>query len=596
MATGTNFIDLEYRAKNLKTTIKSTEDLNEKTKILVDFVKDCREAFNEMGNSSGKAVENLSQILTKGMGTAQRQLRQLGSDAAKVMLQVSKDAEKMQTKMSSKDAVKNLTKDLERLRDQWQANERQIAKSQNELLKGKKNTPIESSYLIQQQKMLQKEIDKTINKLETYKRSYNGATSDINKAIKHDSDSQAYTEANIKQREARDLLNQTQSLYNQQLEKVRELTKAYGENNEATKIAKQHLQETEAIREQAKTTLQETHQELVEQGKLEESIGEDVLNRVAVEEKLAENKRIEKTATEAQKEAERELTLLIQQRYQIEDKITKLSTNKKGQISEVSKNQHKYEIQALEREKNAINNHIKAIEKKYTLEGKVTEKIENSAQAESNARRITEAHNKDLQNQGKLLSETIKNFAKFTLYYQSLRLLKQGINEALDTMKDLDKAMTDVRLVTGTSIEDTNKLAQEYNQLAKEMGATTTAVAEGAGEWLRQGKSAEETSKLLKASMTLSKVGAIESSEATQLLTSSLNGYKYSAEEAMTVVDKISAIDLAAATSSQELAVALSRTANIADDSSISFNKLLAMIGTVSSVTRRSAETIRRII
>ena len=92
--------------------------------------------------------------------------------------------------------------------------------------------------------------------------------------------------------------------------------------------------------------------------------------------------------------------------------------------------------------------------------------------------------------------------------------------------------------------------------------------------------------------MTLSKVGAIESSEATELLTSSLNGYKKEANEAMSVVDKISSIDLAAATSSYELATALARTANSANDAGVSFDKLLAMIGTVSSVTRKSASTI----
>ena len=92
--------------------------------------------------------------------------------------------------------------------------------------------------------------------------------------------------------------------------------------------------------------------------------------------------------------------------------------------------------------------------------------------------------------------------------------------------------------------------------------------------------------------MTLSKVGAIESSEATELLTSSLNGYKIEAQKAMSVVDKISSIDLAAATSSYELATALARTANSANDAGVSFDKLLAMIGTVSSVTRKSASTI----
>ena len=175
-------------------------------------------------------------------------------------------------------------------------------------------------------------------------------------------------------------------------------------------------------------------------------------------------------------------------------------------------------------------------------------------------------------------------------------MLTDGIRQALDTMKELDKAFTDIQMVTMDSDEQTAQLAQSYNKLAKEMGATTVEVAEGAGEWLRQGKTTEETTKLLKASMTLSKVGAIESSEATELLTSSLNGYKLEAKDAMSVVDKISAIDLKAATSSEELATALARTANVANDSEVSFDKLLAMIGTVSSVTRRSASTIRRSI
>ena len=71
-------------------------------------------------------------------------------------------------------------------------------------------------------------------------------------------------------------------------------------------------------------------------------------------------------------------------------------------------------------------------------------------------------------------------------------------------------------------------------------------------------------------------------------------GYKFEVNEAMSVVDKMTAIDLEAATSTEELATALARTANMANTSGISFEKLLGMIGTVSSVTRRSAETIRR--
>ena len=42
----------------------------------------------------------------------------------------------------------------------------------------------------------------------------------------------------------------------------------------------------------------------------------------------------------------------------------------------------------------------------------------------------------------------------------------------------------------------------------------------------------------------LSKLGMMESSEATEKLTATLNGYKLSAEDAMDVVDKLVNVDL----------------------------------------------------
>lgn len=90
----------------------------------------------------------------------------------------------------------------------------------------------------------------------------------------------------------------------------------------------------------------------------------------------------------------------------------------------------------------------------------------------------------------------------------------------------------------------------------------------------------------------MSKVGAIESAEATEKLTSTLNGYKMGVEGAMHVVDAFSAVDLAAATSVDELAEAMSRTANMANDMGVSFEKMTGYIGAVSEATRRSASTI----
>lgn len=297
-----------------------------------------------------------------------------------------------------------------------------------------------------------------------------------------------------------------------------------------------------------------------------------------------------KSQQNTQDESYKSLRADLQEIYSLENRLTELQKDPSKHLSEIQ-----YTKQLLNDKKSQLN-YEQRIEE---LSPKQVENIKNAEQAQKQLNGQIKAQGKDWENNNKKVTElgdTIKKVFNYILVYRGFQMLQQGVQQAIDTMKDLDKAFTDIQMVTGDTDEQTAELAQNYNSLAKEMGSTTQEVAEGASEWLRQGKTTEETTQLLKSSMTLSKVGAMESAEATELLTSSLNGYKYAAKDAMSVVDKISAIDLAAATSSYELATALSRTANSANDANVSFDKLLAMIGTTSSVTRKSASTIRRII
>ena len=96
----------------------------------------------------------------------------------------------------------------------------------------------------------------------------------------------------------------------------------------------------------------------------------------------------------------------------------------------------------------------------------------------------------------------------------------------------------------------------------------------------------------MEATMTMSKVGAIDAGSATEYLTSTLNGYKMSAQDAMSVVDKMSAVDLAAATSVEELALALQKTANMARTTGVELDEIIGMIATVSEVTRQAPEIV----
>lgn len=131
------------------------------------------------------------------------------------------------------------------------------------------------------------------------------------------------------------------------------------------------------------------------------------------------------------------------------------------------------------------------------------------------------------------------------LVYGSLRKIEEGTQY----IKDLNKELTNVQVVTGMTAEEVGQLSFEYNKLAKEMGATTIQVANGSLEWFRQGKTIEETSELMRSTLILSKLGNLEAAEATEKLTATLNGFKLEAEDASLVVDKIIDLDNQYATS-----------------------------------------------
>lgn len=181
--------------------------------------------------------------------------------------------------------------------------------------------------------------------------------------------------------------------------------------------------------------------------------------------------------------------------------------------------------------------------------------------------------------------------ADFGVAAKVLNKIPQDIQKVIQYTKELDTAMTNVRIVTGASSEETKTLARGYTELAKELGVTTVEIANSANEWNRQGYEAEEANRLIVASTKLAKLGMISTTEATKDLTSAIKGFKLSTEDAMSVVDKLTKIDQVAAISAGNLAEGLARVATTAQQAGLSLDETAAMVTTITEVTQRDAST-----
>lgn len=161
-----------------------------------------------------------------------------------------------------------------------------------------------------------------------------------------------------------------------------------------------------------------------------------------------------------------------------------------------------------------------------------------------------------------------------------------------DNVVALDDAVVNLQIASGKSRTETKALVKEYAALAKQLKATTAEVAASADTWLRQGYSTKKAQTLITNSMMLSKLGQIEAEEAATALTSAMKGYNVTVEDSVSIVDKLTAVDMEAAASAGGIATAMAETSASANLAGVSMDTLIGYIATVKEVTQDADESV----
>lgn len=171
-------------------------------------------------------------------------------------------------------------------------------------------------------------------------------------------------------------------------------------------------------------------------------------------------------------------------------------------------------------------------------------------------------------------------------------LFQTGLSRGIEFFKDYDEILTRTMMVTGQTREEVNNLTSSYNKLANQLSSTTKDVAAAQLVFYQQGLGTSEALKMTEASIAISKTGGIDAAEAADRLTAAVRGYQLSANEAMGIADKMSALDAAAASSVDELTVAMQKSASQARMAGLDLDYYMAYLSTMQEVTREAPENI----
>ncbi len=171
-----------------------------------------------------------------------------------------------------------------------------------------------------------------------------------------------------------------------------------------------------------------------------------------------------------------------------------------------------------------------------------------------------------------------------------------GVNQAfkklVSTTIEVEKRLIEINSIFQANEKVFNQFRNSIFQVAKDTGQAFGTVAEGAAELARQGLSAEETAKRLKASLVLTRISGLDAEKSVKALTAAINGFASAGLSANQIVNKLVAVDTAFAVSAQDLAEAFSRAGSTAEDAGVSFDQLLGLVTAVEQKTARGGAVI----
>lgn len=193
------------------------------------------------------------------------------------------------------------------------------------------------------------------------------------------------------------------------------------------------------------------------------------------------------------------------------------------------------------------------------------------------------------------LSSNIRKFTEWYVVGNAIGALRRSLQDALDTMKEVDSQLVVVRKVTGMQGAELKALEEQAYRTATAYGVSADAYLESVAAFSRAGYG-EQAAALAELSTKTQIVGDTTAETANQFLLSVDAAYKYkgNVEELTKVLDGANEIDNKYATSIEKIAEGMGIVAPVAAQAHMSINELASAIGTITATTQRSGAEASR--
>lgn len=181
-----------------------------------------------------------------------------------------------------------------------------------------------------------------------------------------------------------------------------------------------------------------------------------------------------------------------------------------------------------------------------------------------------------------------KFVAQFLSWQDWIRYIQQGIN----TVRELDTAMTEVRKVSNATETQYASFRDTVSSTAKEIATTNKELLNSSAGFLRLGYSLDQASDLAKNATLFVNVGdGVDITEATEDMITAMKAFDIQAEDSIKIVDDYNQIGNQFALSASDIGEAMKRSASALETGNNSFEQSIGLITAMNEIVQNSENT-----
>ena len=187
---------------------------------------------------------------------------------------------------------------------------------------------------------------------------------------------------------------------------------------------------------------------------------------------------------------------------------------------------------------------------------------------------------------------TMANTVRWQLSSSLLHGFMGGLQSAYGYAQDLNRSLTDIRIVTGASSDEMALFAERANKAAKTLSTTTTDYTKASLIYFQQGLSDAEVEERTNVTIKMANAAGVSAQVVSDQMTAVWNNFDDGSKSLEYYADVMTALGAATASSTDEIADGLQKFAAVADTVGLSYEYATAALATVTAETRESADVV----